>query len=953
MERLDRSTRKWNRIYRLLSFLIPLAVMLLCLVLSGFYPFGDKTLFRGDAGGEYYPYIVLFRRILQSNESLLYTWRSGMGLSLIPTYAYFGFNPFNLIAVLLPESVLPAFFSVAICIRIALAGYFFSVLLQTVRPALTQSSVVFSVMFAMNSWMIGSSLQLVWQDSVMLLPLICAGLIRMVRDRDFRLYPLALGLCIAFNYYMGFIICVMTGLVWVGLMIVVKSPLRSLLTEALTFLGLSVVGAGIGGVLLIPTFMAIRQTTTYGSSITSWTELYASIQQLIGGLSPFQDIVLNSQPGFYATSILAVMLLGSYIVSGKIPLKERLYGCFMFVFLMLSIWYAPLNYVWHGLHYPHVTVQRFGFLVPFVLAFIGWRFTDTLHDIPEKPRKTWTTVLRTFFGSILMLGFGAGVIYCAANYCSMDVPILIAVCGGFYFLLYGFYRFFPKRSMAFYLFLIILVVGEVGMSAYLQNSAISPGFSMSFLTPQEKTVRAVSTVNIDDNMTPEAFSRSSILIRNTTNYELLYDVQHGSTIFNSLIPKEMQIFCEKMGFLNERGGYFYSFRELSPFAMQLIDMQYVIAEKAVALCDPMTDDVQEGDYTPYKNSYDTDFGFCVPEAVQLPEDTDMLGSDVLDQIFGKMTGIDKPLYSTVEKTECNPEYMEVQEKDEQYVFTADDFIDDVKYEDRVRPSLKIEYQLPEDGLYYLYYRWERNASEVMKNCFVYVNDETVFSDRPFNKIPAQHQCCALGERKKGDKVSYEMNVFAGSECAITVRMVRFDKDVYRKGYEIMHKSPLKLTSFDQDHFTGTVEAEKDSVLYLSVPFEEGWTASVDGKDVPVERMLNAMSGIRVPAGKHQIRMQFMPPGLMVGVIVSASCIFIYLLIVLINSIVLHKHRRAAAAERGDAGTAQTNEQMAAEPMPVAEEPAAELPEDFSVDALLSADYSVPEDETEEDSHCEH
>ncbi|MBQ6042051.1 MAG: YfhO family protein [Oscillospiraceae bacterium] len=953
MERLDRSTRKWNRIYRLLSFLIPLAALLICMVLIQFYPFGDNLFLRGDANAEYYPYIMLFRRVMRSQESLLYTWRSGMGLSLIPTYAYFGFNPFNLIAVLLPESVLPAFFSISICVRIALAGYFFSILLQTVRPALTQSSVVFSVMFALNSWLIGNSLQTVWLDSIMMLPLICAGLIRMVRDRDFRLYPIALGLCIAFNYYMGFIICVMTGLVWVGLMIVVKSPLRSLLTEALTFLGLSVVGAGIGGVLLIPTFMAIRQTTTYGSSITNWTEVYSSIQELIGGLAPFQDIVLNSHPGFYATSILAVMLLGGYILSGKIPLKERVYGCFLFVFLMLSFWYAPLNFVWHGLHYPHVSVQRFGFLVPFVLAFIGWRFTDTLHDIPEKPRKTWTTVLRTFFGSILMLGFGAGVIYCAATYCEVDIPLVIAICGGLYFLLYGFYRFFPKRSMAFYLFLIVLVSGELGMSAYLQNSLLSADCSVSTIIPDKTISQSVSAINSDDQMTPEALSRTAVMLDDTLDFELLYDIPHGSSVFNSMIPNGMQQFCEKTGLQNGGDGYFYSFRETTPFAMLLTDMQYVVANKAVASCDPMQENVPEDTYSPYKNRYDTDLGFCVPEAVQLPEDENMLGSDVLDQLFTKMTGIEKPLFSIVAEKEHSAEFMDLKCNGEQYSFIAEEFIDDAEGDDIVKPVFHIEYEIPQDGLYYLYYRWDEKPDSAMKICNVFVNDERIFIDKPFIKIPAQQQCCALGERKKGDKISYEMNIFAGTECAITVRLVRFDEDVYRKGYEIMHKSPLKLTSFDQDRFTGTVETEKDSVLYLSVPFEEGWTASVDGKDVPVERMLNAMSGIRVPAGKHQIRMQFMPPGLMVGVIVSASCIFIYLLIVLINSIVLHKHRRAAAAERGDAGTAQTNEQMAAEPMPAAEETAAELPEDFSVDALLSADYSVPEDETEEDSHCEH
>lgn len=953
MERLDRSTRKWNRIYRLLSFLIPLAALLICMVLIQFYPFGDNLFLRGDAYAEYYPYVVLFRRVMRSQESLLYTWRSGMGLSLIPTYAYFGFSPFNLIGTLLPESVLPAFISISICVRIALAGYFFSVLLQTVRPALTQSSVVFSVIFALNSWMIGNSLQTVWLDSIMMLPLICAGLIRMVRDRDFRLYPIALGLCIAFNYYMGFIICVMTGLVWAGLMIVVKSPLRSLLTEALTFLSLSVVGAGISAVLLIPTFMTIRQTATYGSAVTSWTEFYASIQELIGGLSPFQDIVLNTHPGFYATSILAVMLVGGYLVSGKIPLKERLYGCFMFVFLMLSIWYAPLNFVWHGLHYPHVSVQRFGFLVPFVLAFIGWRFTDTLHDIPEKPRKTWTTVLRTFFGSILMLGFGAGVIYCAATYCEVDIPFVIAICGGLYFLLYGFYRFFPKRSMAFYLFLIVLVTGELGMSAYLQNSLLSADVSVYEVIPDEAIAKSVSVINSDDRLTAEALSRTAVMRGEETDYELIYDIPNGSSVFNSVIQSEMPQFCEKIGFRTAAGGYFYSFREISPFAMQLTDMQYAVADRAIAGCDPMQENVSEGTFSPYKNKYDTDFGFCVPEAVQLPEDKDMLGSDVLDQIFGKMTGIDKPLFSAVAEKEHDSEFMELKADGEQYSYVAEKSTEDTEENAAVKPSFRIEYEIPEDGLYYLYYRWDENPDSAMKKCVISVNEERIFEDRPFVKIPSNHQCCALGERKKGDKISYQMNVFAGSECAITVRLVRFDEDVYRKGYEIMHKSPLKLTSFDQDHFTGTVEAEKDSVLYLSVPFEEGWTASVDGKDVPVERMLNAMSGIRVPAGKHQIRMQFMPPGLMVGVIVSASCIFIYLLIVLINSIVLHKHRRAAAAERGDAGTAQTNEQMAAEPMPAAEEPAAELPEDFSVDALLSADYSVPEDETEEDSHCEH
>ena len=165
---MDRQLNKKNRLYRLLSFFIPLAAMLLAFAVGSFYPFGNRLPFRGDASAEYYPYIVLFRRIIQSHESLLYTWRSGLGLSVIPTFGYFGFNPFNLLAYFLPEWILPAYIVIASCIRIALAGYFFSVLLQTVRPVLTPAAVAFSVMFALNSWMIGNSHEYVWLDSIAL-----------------------------------------------------------------------------------------------------------------------------------------------------------------------------------------------------------------------------------------------------------------------------------------------------------------------------------------------------------------------------------------------------------------------------------------------------------------------------------------------------------------------------------------------------------------------------------------------------------------------------------------------------------------------------------------------------------------------------------------------------------------------------------------------------------------
>lgn len=891
MERLNPNIRRQNRLYRLLSFLIPCAVMLLCLVLSGYYPFGEDSVLRGDAYAEYYPYIVMLRRILRNGESLLYTWRSGLGISLIPTAAYFCISPFNLIAVFLPESVLPAFFSVAVCVRIGLCGYFFAILLQTIRPVLTPSAAAFSTVFALCGWMLGSMHQLVWMDSVALLPLICAGLIRVMRDGDVRLYPITLGLCIACNYYMGFIICVMTGLCWIALLIILKKPLRSLWRETLRFLGLSALGGGLSAVLLIPTFLALRTTPTYGSSITSWTEFYATVQEMIGGLSPFQYIVLNRHPGFFGAGILLVMLLGGYLISSRIPLRERLTGIALFLFLMLSIAYAPLNFVWHGLHYPNVTVQRFGFLVPFVLALTGWRYTETMHDKPLKPQSNAGTVMRTVCAGILMAGFTAAVIWCAAEYCAVDIPLVIAVCGGLYLLLYAFYRFFPQKRGIFYAFLVILVTCETGLSTYIQNNSMKPA-DPEILRPDSAVSQALDVIRTDDAKTPEALHRTALRQDDTLgdDMELLYDIPQGSSIFSSMIPAEIGALCSPLGFLYS--GYTCIYHDTTPFAMLLTDVQYAVSDRAASCAEPMQSGA-ETDFLPYRSEYDTDLGFCVPDVLQLPEDDDLLGCDVQDQIFRDMTGIDASMFTALTPDSVTSEYMRFQQDGDLYSIQADDMTQDPEAEHKVRPYLRIAYQIPEDGDYYLFYRWTADADKQMKQCELQVNGSSVYTYAPGIYEPDNQLCLAAGNVKKGDEAAFVLNMYPEARSSLYVRFVRFEHDAFRPGYEQLHSAPLRLTSFEQSRFTGTVTAEEDSVLYLSLPYDEGWTAYVDGSEVPVERMLKAMSGVRIPAGTHELRMSFMPKGLIAGAAVSVSCLLIWLVLVTVQTLRIRRSRSTA------------------------------------------------------------
>lgn len=67
------------------------------------------------------------------------------------------------------------------------------------------------------------------------------------------------------------------------------------------------------------------------------------------------------------------------------------------------------------------------------------------------------------------------------------------------------------------------------------------------------------------------------------------------------------------------------------------------------------------------------------------------------------------------------------------------------------------------------------------------------------------------------------------------------------------------SSFDTDRFA-----------VFSVPWESGWTATINGKPVEVEKVAHGLMGVRVPAGECEIVFDYFTPGLKEGIILSIA-----------------------------------------------------------------------------------
>ncbi|NTX38254.1 YfhO family protein [Myxococcus sp. CA033] len=65
-----------------------------------------------------------------------------------------------------------------------------------------------------------------------------------------------------------------------------------------------------------------------------------------------------------------------------------------------------------------------------------------------------------------------------------------------------------------------------------------------------------------------------------------------------------------------------------------------------------------------------------------------------------------------------------------------------------------------------------------------------------------------------------------------------------------------------------VEASEAAVLVVNDAFQPGWTAMVDGSEVPILPANVAVRAVAVPAGQHRVEMLYRTPGLRAGLLVG-------------------------------------------------------------------------------------
>jgi len=116
-------------------------------------------------------------------------------------------------------------------------------------------------------------------------------------------------------------------------------------------------------------------------------------------------------------------------------------------------------------------------------------------------------------------------------------------------------------------------------------------------------------------------------------------------------------------------------------------------------------------------------------------------------------------------------------------------------------------------------------------------------------------------------------------------------DTYYADVRSLQQDTLVMTSFSQNVIKGTIETDSSRLLFFSIPYDEGWKATVDGKHADINIVDFGLMGLFLEKGKHSIELSYSPPWLKQGRMVSMAGLVFYLM--LIGLIFWRKSRKKA------------------------------------------------------------
>ncbi len=835
-----------KKLIYLLSFILPLGVLLGVCVALEVQPFGDSSLLIIDGLHQYMPFFSVLQDKLQEGSSLFYSFRAGLGINFLSLFSYYLSSPLNLLVLFVKKTYLNGAVSMLIVIKIALSGlnagiYFTHRAEKAGKKA--DLSVLFPVLaYVLNSYMVGYCWNAMWLDSIMIFPIIMLGLERLIDEKDGRLYCIALFYALYCNYYIGFMICIFMVLWYI---LYEYRSVGQFFSRIFSFAFWSLLSGGLAAFLLVPAYFGIRQTAagkTMVLPVHSWITGFADlVTRQFALASPIAHDNFDGNANLY-TGIFTVFLLFIYLLNRKTGLWEKIKRIALIVLFYCSFAEMILNYVWHGFHDQYGIPNRFSFLYSFLLIYLAYETW-----IRREGTRLWHCIVSAVIGIALLLVSR----FLAETPLDDYVYAICALLFVLYALLLGVWCRKPSWRKVYGTLFCLAAIVEMCVTCVIGFNTNGQISISKFFSGTEDMEEASAD---QDNGT---FFRSELADSKMVDENAWYRL-NGVGLFGSTAMNTTVNIMDSLGFYTGANEYLYE--GATPLTNLLFNVRYVYYHSDDVLATNFEYKDTYGDFDVYENPIqDGSIGYLISNDI----DNWYYQSDypfrVLNDFCYQGYGydnifIDVPVSDPVTDG-CTAE----RTNDGEYYFT---------YEKQMQDNMTFTFHVEEgaDQFFIHYDGTQVSNAEIAVNGSIVRSGDIDGYIIPIGKVPSDSTITVrfqlLGEMTSG---------------YVRMSAARLDESLFDELTAQMISKKLQVTKSTDTYIEGNVRAAENETLLLSIPSDPGWTVYVDGKKTDTATAGNAFLTVPLETGEHHIVLRYIPVGFEIGWKISLFALILFLL----------------------------------------------------------------------------
>lgn len=900
----------------LAAFGLAFAVILASFASLGIYPFGDLSVMLYDMPVQYVNYFGWLIEALHGEADVLYSNAAGLGGGTLSLFTYYLSSPFNLIAFFFTPDAVPQLFSLLYLLKIptcALCCLFFlrarllaadaetwaeARAAAAGAPAQSQAALVLvSCAYALTSYVVGYASNIMWLDGVYMLPLAAAGVWRLVQRKSCCGLFVAAAAAILFNWYTGYMVCLFCAIYFLYEVARARDlkgrRLRLCARFAIT-LGLAV-GAGV--VVLLPTALSLLGgkgesagiSSLFAGDLLSRSPLY--VLNLFGiGITP--GITTSANRPALVVSALALVGCAFLFANPSVSRRSRISAAALLIVMLASVVITPVTTIWSGFVAESSYINRNGFAILFTICFLA---AEGLVALPRSPKPVKSALASGGAVAVLYLASAfawrraSGSWLPSASLVALEAALIVTFTALGALAAYASSRRDQAHKaptgatkLASKLFGGTKALCVAGVCLFVVFSAEQLRATELQLAPCQYTASdyAQDICELEDFYAPLHQAEDDgkfVRIGNTSVYwgASKYNGPDNMALalglstfdhYTSTQETSIQELLEHLGYskVTPFGTYYMS---PNTVADALLGVTYIADDAQPYATTPVEGaDALRETYRLYRNDLALPLGWGCLGSGDVSWSADPFANQ--QDMLADAAGAQADIWNAASVAEAGA--------------------------GSGGPAREITVTANEDGPLYAYFP-TLMVSELYYDggipCEVSVDGTFVQS------VGGRGSCNAvyLGEFSKGQAITLSVLPKNSGACQIRpdgsiatvgtqlyepaaealVSAKTLKADALQSQLKRIDSAGFTLKAYQNGKVEATFDATSDEKLVLSVPYEDGWSATVNGQAACVEPAYGGLMALSVQAGENDIELTYRTPGLDTGVAISAACVTLF------------------------------------------------------------------------------